>query len=256
MVKAANKPKALETAFANDADFRKQVAKTLAENFLEYGKTHPINGELQKLIESGHLTPYAVIQKPTYVLQFYWRLFSLLASPPKAIFEIGVKGGASVALWEALFPTARIVGLDLTIRKGLSKSGDGVVYIEGDQSDRDLLIAIAEQHGPFDIVIDDGSHISDHQALGLRTLLPHVRGGGLYIVEDTHSQLKRGTHTRDYGDDIWGEFVEQTFRLLQSRKEKPRDNAGSRLAADINHMIHEAYFAEKTLAILKKSTSL
>ncbi|HEY2766460.1 MAG TPA: hypothetical protein VGJ13_20985 [Pseudonocardiaceae bacterium] len=38
--------------------------------------------------------------------------------------------------------------------------------------------------GPLDIVIDDGSHISKHVIGSFDALFPHVRPGGLYVIED------------------------------------------------------------------------
>ena len=56
-----------------------------------------------------------------------------------------------------------------------------------DQSDAAALQAFAEQNGPFDLIVEDGSHIWSHQIIGLQILLPHLRPGGQYIVEDLHT---------------------------------------------------------------------
>ena len=39
----------------------------------------------------------------------------------------------------------------------------------------------------FDLVIEDGSHHPIHQRNCLVETLPHVREGGLYILEDIHT---------------------------------------------------------------------
>jgi len=41
---------------------------------------------------------------------------------------------------------------------------------------------------PFDIIIEDASHASHHQQIALGVLFPHLRSGGLYIIEDLHWQ--------------------------------------------------------------------
>ncbi len=38
--------------------------------------------------------------------------------------------------------------------------------------------------GPFDIGIDDGSHIWCHQILAFERLWPAIKRGGLYVIED------------------------------------------------------------------------
>ncbi|WP_395059339.1 hypothetical protein [Polaromonas sp.] len=42
-------------------------------------------------------------------------------------------------------------------------------------------------HGPFDIVIDDGSHVFEHQIASFDTLFPRMSPTAVYIVEDTHT---------------------------------------------------------------------
>ena len=36
----------------------------------------------------------------------------------------------------------------------------------------------------LDIIVDDGGHTMKQQIVSLKTLLPSVRSGGLYIIED------------------------------------------------------------------------
>ncbi len=37
------------------------------------------------------------------------------------------------------------------------------------------------------MIIDDGSHISEHIITSFKTLFPHLKKGGLYFVEDLHA---------------------------------------------------------------------
>jgi cephalosporin hydroxylase len=57
----------------------------------------------------------------------------------------------------------------------------------GDQSDQSFLHDLARRHGPFDIVIDDGSHVNAHIRASFEALfVDHLKPGGYYIVEDIH----------------------------------------------------------------------
>ena len=56
--------------------------------------------------------------------------------------------------------------------------------MQGDQGDAQFLNSMARELGPFDIIIDDGSHMSHHIIASLNALFPHVRPGGMYVVED------------------------------------------------------------------------
>jgi hypothetical protein len=65
-----------------------------------------------------------------------------------------------------------------------------------DQSNLEDLCRIAMKHGPFDIVIEDGSHLWEHQTTTLRTLFPFVRPEGIYVVEDLQTNF--GEYQADY----------------------------------------------------------
>jgi hypothetical protein len=80
---------------------------------------------------------------------------------------------------------ARIVGVDID-ESAQAGAGSSVVEI-GDQEDPAFLTSVAERHGPFDIVIDDGGHTMGQQIRSIETLFPILADGGVYIVEDCHT---------------------------------------------------------------------
>ncbi|MGE3403730.1 MAG: CmcI family methyltransferase [Vicinamibacterales bacterium] len=233
---------------------RTQTAQGLAARFMDRTQPYKDHAELSALIDQGLLHHATFIQKSPSHLRFYKGLLASIEPAPRSILEIGVKGGGSVAFWKALYPSAAVVGVDIKLRPWLKEepSADGVIYLQGDQTDAKRLRAIAKAHGPLDLVIDDGSHVSDHQATTLRALLPHVRSGGFYVVEDTHTSVK-GDSTREveYGADIWGDF---TLTLLQRlrRGPLPVESDGVRLAQDVASRVAEVRFARQILAIRVK----
>ncbi|WP_211222354.1 class I SAM-dependent methyltransferase [Actinokineospora enzanensis] len=107
---------------------------------------------------------------------------------PIRLLEIGIGGygrelgGASLRMWRRWFPRGRIVGMDVVDKTALT--APRVTVVVGDQSDPGTLLAVAREHGPFDVVIDDGSHLNAHVHSTFATLFPHVRDGGVYVVED------------------------------------------------------------------------
>jgi len=62
----------------------------------------------------------------------------------------------------------------------------------GNQASAADLDRVVQESGtkPFDLVIDDGSHINEHQRFSLVHLFPQVAKGGIYVIEDTHSACK------------------------------------------------------------------
>ncbi len=231
---------------------RTQTAQGLAPAFFERKRPYEGNAQLATMMENGLLNHAAFIQKSPLIFAFYRRLLTGLEREPTSILEIGVKGGGSTAFWKALFPGATVVGLDLNLRRWLTAepSADGVVYLQGDQTDMAKLEEVAVRYGPFDVVIDDGSHVTDHQAGTLRCLLPHVRPGGAYVIEDTHASVKKPRHTRDFGDDIWADFTLAVLQRLR-RGPLPPASPGVQLASAVSGMIADLVVSTQVLAIRK-----
>ncbi len=249
-VRAAVRREVVEARNAVNALVSQQVATALAPEFLRRDRPYEANAQLAELIDRGILDRAAFIQKRPFMLQFYKRLLLAFDRPVRSVLEIGVKGGGSTAFWKAVFPDARVVGMDIKLQPWLTTpAADGVIYLQGDQSDKARLVEVAEAHGPFDLVIDDGSHVSEHQALTLRVLLPHVTDGGFFVIEDVHANLK-GTdgHSVDYGEDIWPDFVMALFARLR-RGELPPDTAGSRLAGHVARRTGEVILGKRALAL-------
>ncbi|WP_280319186.1 class I SAM-dependent methyltransferase [Nocardia wallacei] len=108
---------------------------------------------------------------------------------PIRILEIGIggyrdpdAGGESLRLWKAYFPRAIVTGVDVFAKRGVDQPR--IRTVRGDQNDPAFLTTLAAEHGPFDIVIDDGSHVNEHILTSFGTLFDHVRPGGLYVIED------------------------------------------------------------------------
>jgi predicted O-methyltransferase YrrM len=123
-------------------------------------------------------------------LPIYDSLLSPMRAKPVTVLEIGVFGGSSLRMWQAYFPLGRIIGLDRD-PAALAHAGDRAEVLLADQSDTPGLVRVVEPHGPFDLVVDDGSHIWAHQIATLRALLPLVRPGGAYVLEDLHTSYGR-----------------------------------------------------------------
>jgi len=107
------------------------------------------------------------------------------------LLELGVGGygrhlgGESLLMWAAYFPKGRIYGIDIEDKTALSRGRIKVFQVS--QTDRDALASLCRQIGPFDFVVDDGSHVNAHQIESFRILWPFVRDGGSYVVEDVQT---------------------------------------------------------------------
>lgn len=63
----------------------------------------------------------------------------------------------------------------------------------GDQGQPATLLAAEKAAGPFDVIIDDGSHRSDHMIATFRALFPKLRAGGIYFIEDLEANFLQNT---------------------------------------------------------------
>ena len=118
----------------------------------------------------------------------YDKLFTPIRNDKITLLEIGVLNGASMRMWSAYFPNAKIIGLDIKI---VDERIPGVVILQGDQTDKDALVEMGQDFGPFDIVIDDGGHTMNQQQTSLGALFQFVKPGGCYVIEDLHTSFRR-----------------------------------------------------------------
>lgn len=128
-----------------------------------------------------------------------------------ALLEVGVKDGASLRMWRDWYHLARVVGVD--INPPLAIAGCTVL-----QMDATMPIVRELLPGPWDVIIDDGSHRTLDQQTTFELLWPTLRPGGWYVVEDIHTSwwpgyqnAPRNTHDvlRERFPDalLWSRFV-------------------------------------------------
>ena len=116
------------------------------------------------------------------------------------VVDLGIFRGGSVALLQKLFSPRRLVALDLITERVaaidefvVDHSLEDVVHLHygTDQADRPRLLEILEEEfgdEPVDLVIDDCSHLYGPTRVSLNVLLPRLRPGGAYLIEDWRNQ--------------------------------------------------------------------
>jgi hypothetical protein len=127
-------------------------------------------------------------------LSLYGAFFEEMRDEPVCVLEIGVLNGASARTWRDYFSRGRIIGVDVN-PEAKAHEGERITIEIADQSDAAALGRLAEQ-GPFNIVIDDGSHVWGHQILTFQTLASALAPGGYYVIEDLDTSY--GRYVQDY----------------------------------------------------------
>ena len=102
------------------------------------------------------------------------------------ILEIGVFNGSSINMWREYYPNCYVVGIDIDSSCIKYEKIENNLFVEiGSQIDDIVLNKVIEKHGPFDLIIDDGSHMQSHMIFSFEKLFPELKKSGIYIVEDT-----------------------------------------------------------------------
>jgi hypothetical protein len=129
--------------------------------------------------------------KWTHYFAAYQAVFGPRRAEPMRILEIGVLDGSSLRLWKRYFthPDTIIVGID--IQPGciqFDAPADGIRVRIGSQADGAFLKRVVQEFGPFDLIIDDGSHQSSHIIASFNHLYSQgLKSSGIYFVEDLHA---------------------------------------------------------------------
>lgn len=150
------------------------------------------------------------------------------------ILEIGVLRGESVRTWHDYFYRSEIIGID--ILPECKQYEQDRIYIEiGSQIDEDFLSSVSQKHGPFDMILDDGSHMNSHVIYSFEHLFSSVKSGGVYIVEDCTTSywsdfgggyLKEGTsmeYFKKLSDDVNFRGLEYVENMQMNRYRKESD---------------------------------
>lgn len=111
------------------------------------------------------------------------------------ILEIGIQYGPSLKMFNEFFNhNCEIYGCDIDIRQNNYNDTNVHIY----QLDANSKISINNflnniGNIKFDIILEDASHIAEHQIHTLLYLYKNVKDDGIYILEDLHVSMdKRG----------------------------------------------------------------
>lgn len=176
-------------------------------------------------------------------LDLYDELLSTLRTQPVSLLEIGIAGGESIRMWEEYFthPHARIYGVDIHDRQ-LDPFDQRTKCFITDATSPNAVFDITGQTGPLDIWVDDGSHYSVHQKQALELWWPHIKPGGLAIIEDTHTSYK---YPWTIPDEV--SFVDSMISWIHRMNEHGKDDCGKSTDSDIDQIIFQ-----KSLVVIKK----
>lgn len=110
--------------------------------------------------------------------------------------------GSSLKMFEEYFGGADIYSCD--IRTDTLINEGRIHSMVCDQSSPTDLAKLLEWSGTdLDVVIDDGSHLYEHQFITASVLLPVLKPGSLYVIEDVWNNDDGRALAKYFGGDLW-----------------------------------------------------
>ncbi len=110
------------------------------------------------------------------------------------IAEIGIEKNASTKLWRDYFNNAEIHTFEydkLKIESALKDNLKNTYYHEINVEDQNSIKeAFSKINKKFDIIIDDSTHIFDHQINIIYSTMDYINENGMLIIEDIYKYRK------------------------------------------------------------------
>jgi hypothetical protein len=200
--------------------------------------------------------------KWSHYFETYRAIFDSRRNTPMRILEIGVFRGASLRLWKNYFQHANtcLVGIDIDPTCALYDAPSSGIHVRiGSQTDGEFLARVVDEFGPFDLIIDDGSHHSKHIITSFNCLYADgLKDDGIYFVEDLHANY---WHPWRDSANSFLDFCKDLVELMHAHYWKnslpvwtKQCELGSSLTLEvpeITTMIREIRFFDSIVAIYK-----
>jgi hypothetical protein len=126
-------------------------------------------------------------------LDIYEKHIGHMRYNPINLLEFGFHSGRSFLMWRDYFPAATLLMCDIQydprVLSYCKLTRQNYTLFQGDQSDPAFAVTVTDwlqnnHAGLLDVVVDDASHLQYDMVKSLGLFYPHVKSGGVYIIED------------------------------------------------------------------------
>jgi predicted O-methyltransferase YrrM len=142
----------------------------------------------------------------------YSLLFESFRHKPIKFAEIGVLEGASLIAWSSYFSKAKIYGFDINNlafpqiqSKGFPIENLSEMDASNAESIKTSLSKFTQDGELYDVILDDASHLIEHQVEVIRNAIHFLKRGGILIIEDIR---------RDISTDPYQKVFEEIKHLV------------------------------------------
>ena len=188
--------------------------------------------------------------------EIYERLLAPRRYEPLRVLELGVWRGASLQMWENFLPNAQIIGVDNLPDVAVRPLQRAQVLV-GDATDPEFLRTVLSRFpdNAVDLIIDDASHLLEHQIASFQFLFRYLAAGGVYIVEDTSGSRFEDWNLRttnfvdffDYASTLATQttfFAEDTVEILHSVQDQ------GALSSELKKRLTGSYYNQHLRSVL------
>lgn len=189
------------------------------------------------------------IQKWTQYFDAYERHLKRFVGRQVALAEIGIFSGGSLEMWRAYFGDGlSLYGIDIAPETKVYEDARTRIFI-GDQGDPAFWQRFNAEVTSLDILIDDGSHLPEHQVATFEEVFPRLNPGGVFICEDVH-----------FESNPFAAYVSGLVDRLHTYHPSPVDgdykHGVESLATDMQSMIASVHVYPYMVIIEKRTAAL
>jgi predicted O-methyltransferase YrrM len=171
------------------------------------------SSQRKNVTNTRHCHPYTL---------FYDSLFCEYVNEQLNIAEIGILHGASLLMWREYFPNANIYGFDNNpeyIEQFKASHGTNNVFLNHmDVSDKKNISDVFQNTGiQYDIIIEDSTHLMDHQVNVIESCVNHLKPGGILIIEDVFKKYNEMAYIKKI-ENVLDNFQEYYFVSLDHER--------------------------------------